>query len=105
MSRVCELSGSRVRKGNNVSKANNKTRTRWLPNLKNKKYFVPELGQTLTLTLTARSIRTIDKQGGITLAVLKAKTENLSERLLKVRRALTKVRKPAEKTAATSASV
>ena len=35
MSRVCQVSGKRVRVGNNVSHANNKTKRRWNPNLQN----------------------------------------------------------------------
>ena len=30
---ICELSGKKVMTGNNVSKANNKTKRRFLPNL------------------------------------------------------------------------
>ncbi len=33
MSRVCEICGKKPEVGNNVSHANNKTKTRWLPNL------------------------------------------------------------------------
>ncbi|MFN3535384.1 MAG: 50S ribosomal protein L28 [Desulfatiglandales bacterium] len=33
MSRICEICGKRPMTGHNVSHANNKTKTRWLPNL------------------------------------------------------------------------
>lgn len=33
MSRTCEICGKRPMVGHNVSHANNKTKTRWLPNL------------------------------------------------------------------------
>lgn len=33
MSRICEICGKRPMVGHNVSHANNKTKTRWLPNL------------------------------------------------------------------------
>ena len=33
MSKVCQITGKRARVGNNVSKANNKTKRRWIPNL------------------------------------------------------------------------
>ena len=99
MSRVCELTGKRVFTGNNVSHANNKTRKRWLPNLKQKKYFVPELSQSMSLTLSTRAIRTIDKQGGITSALLKAKPESLSVRLQKV---CNRLRKGHQRTSARS---
>jgi len=34
MAKVCEICGKRPMTGNNVSHAHNKTRRRWLPNLK-----------------------------------------------------------------------
>lgn len=100
MSRVCEITGTRPFSGNKVSHSNIKTRTKWFPNLKTKKYVFSSLGQTLRLSLTARAIRTVDKQGGIEKAVLSAKETNLSDRLLKVRRALIKKsqRKPSKGT-------
>ncbi len=93
MSKFCEISGVGPFSGNNVSHSNVKTRKRWLPNIKNKKYFVPELSQHLVLSLSARTIRSIDKQGGITNALLKAKEVNLSPRLQKIRTQITKKRK------------
>lgn len=33
MSRICDICGKRPMVGHNVSHANNKTKTRWLPNL------------------------------------------------------------------------
>lgn len=95
MARVCELNGTRPTTGNQVSHSNIKTRTRWLPNLSEKKYTIPELKQVISLTLSTRAIRTIDKQGGISKALLKAKAENLSPRLLKVRNQIIKFRKKA----------
>ena len=38
MSRVCEISGKNVMSGNNVSKAKNRTRRKFLPNLQNVKF-------------------------------------------------------------------
>ena len=95
MARVCELTGIGPRSGNNVSHSNIKTRRRWLPNLKTKKYIVPEIGQTLTLSLSTRAVRTIDKLGGITNAVLKAKDDHLSDRIQKVKRQIRKQRRSA----------
>ena len=34
MARICEICGKKPKSGNNVSHAHNKTRRRWLPNLK-----------------------------------------------------------------------
>lgn len=92
MSQVCELTGKRPSYGNKVSHSNIKTRTRWMPNLRAKKYEIPELKQTLSLLLSTRAIRTIDKHGGITAAIMNASEKALSPRLLKVRNAIYKSR-------------
>ena len=90
MSRICELTGKRALYGNLVSHSNIKTRTHWKPNMKHKKYFVPELGLTTTLYLSANGIKTIDKHGGISNAVLKANSKDLSENLLILKNKLMK---------------
>lgn len=95
MSRRCELTGVGPFTGNNVSKSNIKTRRRWLPNLKNKRYTFEELAQTLSLKLSTSAIKSIDKQGGITKALLKAKEEGLSPRLLKVKSSILRHRRRA----------
>jgi len=76
--------------GNKVSHANNKTKMRQLPNLKYKKYFIPELDKNVGLRLSTRAIRTIDKLGGVSKAVFKTKTANLSGRLLNLKKQLEK---------------
>lgn len=85
MSQVCELTGKRPAYGNKVSHSNIKSRTRWMPNLRHKTYMVPELMQSFSLLLSSRAIRTIDKLGGITPAIMKANVNDLSERLQQVR--------------------
>jgi large subunit ribosomal protein L28 len=85
MSKHCELTGKGPTTGNLVSHSNIKTRTRWLPNLKKKKYLIPELQQNVSLKLSTHAIKTIDKQGGISRALLLAKDANLSERLMHIK--------------------
>ena len=93
MARVCEYTGSGPRVGNKVSHSNIKTKTRWLVNLRKKAYVIPELSRTVTLTLASRAIRTIDKRGGLTRALLAAEPSQLSERLKRLRRQLEKLRR------------
>lgn len=97
MAQVCEMTGVGPRSGNLKSHANNKNRTRWIPNLKYKKYVVEEMGRTLTLRLTTGGIRLIQKHGGVANALFQAKESNLSERLVKVKRALEKRKKKVAK--------
>jgi large subunit ribosomal protein L28 len=49
--------------GNNVSHANNKTKRRFYPNLQKKRFFIPEEDKWITLKLTAKAIKTINKHG------------------------------------------
>tara|TARA_X000001036_G_C20092163_1_gene567632 strand:+ start:97 stop:336 length:240 start_codon:yes stop_codon:yes gene_type:complete len=63
MSRTCKITGKRPRVGNNVSKANNKTKRRQYPNLQSKRVFIPETGRTVKLKLSTKGIKTLDKVG------------------------------------------
>jgi len=63
MSRVCQVTGIRTRAGNNVSHANNKTKRQWKPNLMRKRYFLEEENRWVTLRLSAKGIKIIDKRG------------------------------------------
>lgn len=63
MSRVCQLTGKRPITGNNVSHSNRKTKRRFLPNLQKKRFFVPETGKWITLKISSKALRTINKLG------------------------------------------
>ena len=63
MSRICDLTGKKPLKGHYVSHSNVKTNRRFLPNLKVKKFFVPELDQWVSLKVSMYALRTIDKKG------------------------------------------
>jgi large subunit ribosomal protein L28 len=49
--------------GNNVSHSNIKTKRRFLPNLQTKRFFLAEEDRWITLKLSADAIRTINKNG------------------------------------------
>ena len=59
----CKISGKKPLSGNNVSKANNKTRKVQRPNLHRKRMYVPELGRSVTLRVSSRGLRTITRTG------------------------------------------
>ena len=52
MSKKCELTGKNPMKGHNVSHANNKTKRRFLPNLKKVKFTSELLKRSLKLTVS-----------------------------------------------------
>ncbi len=63
MSRVCEVTGKKVMYGNNVSHAHNKTRRKFDVNLQKKTFWVDSLNKSITLTVSAKGLRIIDKKG------------------------------------------
>jgi large subunit ribosomal protein L28 len=73
MARICEVTGKRPHTGNNVSHANNKTKRRFLPNLRTKRFFIAEENRWVTLKLATSAIKTINKNG--LMSVLKEAKE------------------------------
>lgn len=71
MARTCDLTGKRRLVANNVSHANNKTKTKKQVNLHTKKVFDPATNSVVRLRLSASAIRTLDKVGSITKYVKK----------------------------------
>jgi large subunit ribosomal protein L28 len=63
MSRKCQITGKGPLVGNNVSHAHNRTKRRQLPNLQKKRIYVPELKRFITVRISARAIKTINKNG------------------------------------------
>jgi len=63
MSRVCQLTGKRPIAGNNVSHSNQKTKRRFLPNLQKKRFYIPETDKWVTIKVSSKAIRTINKLG------------------------------------------
>jgi large subunit ribosomal protein L28 len=63
MSRVCELTGKRPAVGNRVSHANNKKRRRFLPNLHTQRFWLESERRWVSLRLSAKALRTVDKNG------------------------------------------
>ena len=78
MSRVCQVTGKRPTAGNNVSKANNKTRRRFLPNLHSHRFWLESEQRYVKLRVSTKGLRTIDKRGiEVIVAELRAKGERV----------------------------
>ena len=76
MSRVCQVTGKRPMTGHKVSHANNKTKRRFLPNIQQRRFWVEEEQRFVTLKVSTKGIRIIDKLGiKFILDELKAKGE------------------------------
>ena len=63
MSRVCDVTGKKPMFGNNVSHAHNKSRRRFNINLQKKKFWLPDENRYVTLSISTRGMRVIDKKG------------------------------------------
>ena len=63
MSRVCDVTGKKPMFGNNVSHAHNKSRRRFNINLQKKKFWLPDENRYITLRISTRGMRVIDKKG------------------------------------------
>ncbi|TXH70131.1 MAG: 50S ribosomal protein L28 [Thiothrix sp.] len=78
MARVCQVTGKRPMSGHNVSHANNKTKRRFLPNLHSHRFWVEAEERFVTLRVTTKGLRTIDKKGiDVVLAELRARGEKV----------------------------
>ena len=88
MSKKCELTGKIPLKGHNVSHANNKTKRRFLPNLKKVKFTSKILKRNLRLNVSNAAVRSVDKKGSFDLFLKDAKSKNLSLRLKKIKKTI-----------------
>ena len=78
MSQYCQVTGRKPSFGNSVSHAHNKTRRRFNLNLFKKRFWYREEGRWITLTVSAKGLRTIDKNGlGAVLREMRARGEKV----------------------------
>lgn len=63
MSRRCQVTGAEVGFGRNVSHSHRRTSRRFDANVQRKRYWVPSLGRNVSLRVSARGIKTIDRRG------------------------------------------
>ena len=85
MTKKCELTGVLPLKGYNVSHANNKTKRRFLPNLKKISFKSDILKRNIRLNVCNAALRTVDFKGGLDKFLKKAKNKNLSKRVQKLK--------------------
>ena len=83
MTKKCELTAKRPLKGNNVSHANNKTKRRFLPNIKKVNFKSDILKKNIKLSVSNAALKTVDFKGGIDNFLKSAKNFRLSKRAKK----------------------
>ena len=92
MARRCMLTGKGVMTGNNVSHANNKTRRRFLPNLRQQRVYSETLGESVRLRISAHALRTVEHRGGLDGFLLAAPDSELSSELRRLKRRIATAR-------------
>ena len=90
MSKVCEISGKRPMTGNNVSHANNRTKRRFIPNLQNVKFYSGALQKYINLNITVKTMKTVEKNGGLDSYLIKTSNRNLADTALKIKKQILK---------------
>ncbi len=82
--------------GNNVSHANNKTKRTFMPNLQKASLLSEVLGSNVTLKVSVKGLKTIEKKGGIDTYLLGTPNSRLSSEALVIKK---RIQKAAEKIA------
>ena len=85
MSKRCELTWISPLKGHNVSHAKNKTKRRFLPNLKKVTFKSDILKKKVKLNVTNAALRTVDYKGGLDKYLLSVKNKQLSSKVKKIK--------------------
>jgi large subunit ribosomal protein L28 len=88
MARRCAVTGKGVQTGNNVSHANNKSRRRFLPNVRDVVFQSEALGRSVRLKVSANGLRSVEHNGGLDAWLLKTADAKLDAEALKLKRAV-----------------
>ena len=65
MARSCALTGKKVQYGHNVSHSHRTTNRRFEPNIQKVRLLSEVLGQRVSLSVATRTLRTVQKKGGL----------------------------------------
>lgn len=63
MSAHCQVTGRKPSFGKSVSHSHRRTSRRWNPNVQRRKFFVPSEGRSITLTVSTKGLKVIDRDG------------------------------------------
>jgi large subunit ribosomal protein L28 len=102
MPRACALTGTHVRYGRNVSHSNRKTSRTFEPNLQRVTLTSEALGRGVSLRITTRALRTVQRKGGIDAFLLSTPDAKLAEQGLRLKRRVRKAASRASKKPAAS---
>ncbi|MFV0259056.1 MAG: 50S ribosomal protein L28 [Acidimicrobiales bacterium] len=63
MSKICQVTGRKPSFGNSISHSHRVTKRRWNPNIQRQRFWLPSEKRWVTLTVSAKGIKTINKKG------------------------------------------
>lgn len=95
MTRRCELTGKLPMSGQLRSHAENKTKRVFRPNLCNVTLISDALKRKVRLRICTRALKSVEHRGGLDAYLMKASAGELSERCLKLKRELQKLKEAA----------
>ena len=91
MSRLCQLTGTKPQFGNNVSHSQRKTRRTFLPNMQSVSFFSDLMKRQCRFKAIARSVKLVEKVGGIDNYLLSTNDNKLSKSALLIKKMLKKI--------------
>ena len=63
MSAICQVTGRKPGYGKSVSHSHRRTNRRWNPNVQRRRFYLPSEGRTITLTVSTKGLKVIDRDG------------------------------------------
>ena len=63
MSAICQVTGRQPGFGKSVSHSHRRTNRRWNPNVQRRRFYLPSEGRTITLTVSTKGLKLIDRDG------------------------------------------
>lgn len=86
----CALSGKKLQFGNNVSHSKRRTKRTFKPNVQKVTLTSDALGCNVSLEVATRTLRTVQKKGGLDSYLLKTEDRELAEEGLRLKRRVLK---------------
>ncbi len=63
MSKICQVTGKKPNFGKQLSHSHRRSSRRWDPNVQKKRFYLPSERRWITLSVSTKGIKTIDKRG------------------------------------------
>lgn len=92
MTRRCELSGKLPMSGQLRSHAENKSKRKFRPNLCTVSLISDALRRSVRLKVSAHALKSVEHRGGLDAYLMKADDEQLSDRCLRLKRDIKKIK-------------